>query len=47
LPFTADGREPKPEYDGQAHAKVGFHIFPATAWQSVFATDFALSSSNP
>jgi hypothetical protein len=23
------------------------HIFPATVWESVLATDFALSSSDP
>jgi hypothetical protein len=50
--ITASGRvmgqgESAPPRAAKGFLIPGFQIFPATVWQSVFATSFALSRSNP
>ena len=47
LPLTGRKSEQKQNDDRETHSVTRAHIFPATVWESVFATDFALSSSNP
>lgn len=47
LALTSDGGKPKHDSKRHADDKIWSHSFPATVWQSVFATDLALSSSNP